>query len=85
VEAGYGGLEKPGSHVPHQARRTSEEIEARVIQAHQEHPAWGKTRISQELAKANNWVPVISPNAVRAVLKRHGLWPKQAEGKKGGR
>jgi hypothetical protein len=43
----------------------------------------GKRRISDELAKANNWVPVVSPNTIRSILEEAGLWkPDEAEQKK---
>jgi transposase len=85
AEKGYGGLSEQASREPHhQPQRKSEAIEKKVIQMHQEHPDWGKARIAQELAKANDWEPLVSLNTVRNILERHGLWPKQAEEKKGG-
>jgi hypothetical protein len=27
-----------------------------------------------EIAKANNWVPLVSPNTVRRILEDAGLW-----------
>jgi hypothetical protein len=50
------------------------EIEQRVISLRREHPDWGKKRIADELAKANNWVPLVSPNTVKRILKDAGLW-----------
>jgi transposase len=85
AEQGYAGLNEQASRKPHrQPRRKSEAIEAKVVQAYQEHPDWGKARIAQELAKANNWVPLVSLNTVRNILERHGLWPEPVKGKKGG-
>ena len=50
-----------------------------------ENPAWGKRRIADELAKDNNWVPLVSPNTVKRILKDAGLWPKaESQAKKGG-
>ena len=41
--------------------------------------------IADELAKDNNWVPLVSPNTVRRILQDAGLWPTPAEPvKKGG-
>jgi hypothetical protein len=39
-----------------------------------EHANWGKKRIADELAKGNNWVPLVSPNTVKRILKDAGLW-----------
>ena len=85
VEKGYAGLNEQASRVPHrQPQRKSDAIEAKVMQAHKDHPDWGKARIAQELAKGNNWEPLVCLNTVRNILERHGLWPKPGEGKKGG-
>lgn len=74
---GYVGLEEFSSRVAHHLRRKAETIRVQVIEAHQLHPDWGKARISQELAKANNWVAVVSPNTVRHILEEAKLWPEQ--------
>jgi hypothetical protein len=39
-----------------------------------EHPGWGKRRIADELAKGNNYVPLVSPNTVKRILHDAGLW-----------
>lgn len=45
-------------------------------------PRMGKRRIADDLAKANNWVPIVSPNTVRSVLEEAGLWkPDEGEQK----
>lgn len=75
---GYAGLEEFSSRAPRNPRRTAKEIEQRVIEMRREHPDWGKLRIADELAKANNWVRVISPNTVRRILREAGLWEEQA-------
>jgi hypothetical protein len=33
-----------------------------------------KERIAHELAKKNNWVPLVSANTVRRILQEKGLW-----------
>jgi len=49
-----------------------------------QHTDWGKKRIADELAKGNNWVPLVSPNTVKRILKDAGLWPEpEATAKKG--
>lgn len=82
-QGGYAGIEKPNSHAPHKPHKTTAEDEERVIQMRQAHEDWGKRRIADELAKANNWVPLVSPNTVRRILQDAGLWPEPTEaGKK---
>lgn len=73
-EQGYAGLEEYASREPKERHRSAPEIEQKVIAARREHPEWGKRRIADELAKANNWVPLVSPNTVRRILKDAGLW-----------
>jgi hypothetical protein len=81
-EYGYAGLEEFGSRIAHKLNRKEEAIEQRVVAMRRKNPDWGKTRISQEMAKANNWVPVVSPNTVRRILTDAGLWPESGSGKK---
>lgn len=76
---GYAGLEEFRSRAPRNPRRTAQEIEQRVIEMRREHPDWGKLRIADELAKANNWVGVISPNTVRRILREVDEWDEQPE------
>jgi len=78
-QEGYAGLEKPKSHVPHEPHKTPVEVEERVIQMRRAHEDWGKRRITDELAKANNWVPLVSPNTVRRILQDADLWPEPTE------
>jgi transposase len=77
-EHGYAGLEAFASRAPKEPNRTASEIEERIIALRKEHPDWGKKRIADELAKANNWVPLTSPNTVKRILVDAGLW-KAAE------
>ncbi len=80
-EQGYAGLEQPRSTARKHQNRIAQPIAAEVIRMRTDHPDWGKTRISQEVGKAHNWVPVVSPNAVRRILQAAKLWP-EAEGQK---
>lgn len=83
-EKGYAGLEscKP-SGAPPGTGRTAEEIRAKVSEMHQAHANWGKRRLADELAKANNWVPVVSLNTVRNILREKGMWhPEEPRRKK---
>jgi hypothetical protein len=84
VAAGYAGLEQFASHAPRQPYRTAPVVEAQVIALRQEQPDWGKKRLAEELAKANGWVPLVSPGTVKCILRDAGLWPEPAPpGKKG--
>jgi hypothetical protein len=67
-------LEKFDSHAPNNPRRITEAIEAKVIELRRRNPKWGKRRIADEMAKANNWVALISSNTVKRILKDSGLW-----------
>ncbi len=81
-DQGYPGLEEFASRAPKNPRRTAPEIEGKAISLRVEHPRWGKRRISDELAKSNNWVPLISHNTVKRILKEAGLW-EQVESEAG--
>ncbi|MHC5062146.1 MAG: helix-turn-helix domain-containing protein [Planctomycetota bacterium] len=76
---GYAGLEEFEDHAPSSPNRIEDEVEQAVIKIKQEHREWGKKRIAHELAKKNNWVPVVSPNTVKRVLQEAGLWAKVEE------
>lgn len=79
---GYAGLEEFESRVAHTLNYKSAAIEQEVIQLRREHPDWGKARIAQEMAKANNWVAVVSPNTVKRILQDADLWPESGSGEK---
>ena len=81
-ELGYAGLEEFASRVAHKLNYKSEEIAQRVRDMRREKPDWGKARISQEMAKANNWVPLVSPNTVKRILRDAELWPERGVGGK---
>ncbi len=81
-EKGYPGLEEFESRAVKEPHRISQEIEKQVIAMKEENPKWGKRRIAEELAKGNNWVPLVSPNTVRRILREAGLWPTEPEVKK---
>jgi transposase len=78
VADGYAGLEQFASHAPRQPHRTAPVVEARVRALRQEQPSWGKKRLADELAKANGWVPLVSPGTVKRILQDAGLWPEPA-------
>jgi uroporphyrinogen-III synthase len=57
------------------------EVEATVLELHEQHADWGKRRLVDEIAKSNNWVPLVSPNTVRRILEDAKMW--KPEGKRG--
>jgi len=61
--AGYAGLAEFRSHAPKAPHRIAPEIEAQVQALRAQQPSWGKQRLADELAKGNNWVPLVSPNS----------------------
>jgi transposase len=79
---GYAGLEAFASRVAHKLNYKSPAIEAAVIQLRRQHADWGKARIAHEMAKANNWVPVVSPNTVKRMLQEADLWGEVGSGEK---
>lgn len=82
---GYAGLEEYQKKGPEKGYgRTSVEIEEQVLELRKQHADWGKHRIADEIAKSNNWVPLISPNTVRRILEEAELWkPEEKRPKKG--
>jgi len=84
-KGGYEALQAFASHAPQNPHRTDEKIEQRIISLRERHPQWGKRRIADELAKANAWTPLVSPNTVKRIRPDAGLWEvaKRAPKKKG--
>lgn len=82
-EQGYAGLEEFRSRAPKEPKRTAQEVEQKVISMRRENPSWGKRHITDQVAKANDWVPQVSPNTVRRILRDADLWETgEAEEKK---
>ncbi|MCX6068248.1 MAG: integrase core domain-containing protein [Chloroflexi bacterium] len=72
---GYAGLENyEKTGVPKGTGCVAAEVETKVLELHDQHADWGKHRLANEIAKANNWVPLLSPNTVRRVLEDAGMW-----------
>jgi len=85
VADGYAGVEHVASRAPHHPPRCAPGLEQRVVTLYQEHDAWGKQRLADELAKENGWVPLVSPNTIKRILQDAGLWQGPgAAGKKRG-
>jgi len=84
LAGGYAALDQFASRAPKRTRRTPDPIARQVIALKRQHPAWGKQRLAAELAKANDWTPLLSPNTVKRILRDAGLWDTpQATAKKG--
>jgi transposase len=79
---GYAGLEKFESRAAHKLNKKDASIEQAVIRMKKEHEDWGKRRIAEELAKANNWEPLVSLNTVRRILESAGMWAEAGSKKK---
>jgi transposase len=84
IAGSYAALEHFASRAPKKTRRTPAAVEQQVITLRQTHPAWGKQRIADELAKANNWVALVSPATVKRILRDASLWPIPATAAKKG-
>ena len=72
---GYAGLERYEKlGAPKGSGRVAAEVERDVLELGGQNEDWGKHRIAHEIAKANNWVPLVSPNTVRRILEDAGMW-----------
>jgi hypothetical protein len=80
---GYTGLASFASSAPKHPHRVASTVRDQVIALRQANPEWGKRRIAQELAKAHQWQPVVSPNTVKRILIDAFLWPLAPVAKKG--
>ncbi len=78
MAGGYAALASFASRAPRRTRRVDPAIAQQVIALHHAHADWGKDRLADELTKANGWVPLISPNTVRRVLRDAGMWDDPA-------
>lgn len=87
---GYAGRKEPKSRAPHTRYQTPQGVEKQVVEMKQNHSEWGKRRIADELAKENNWVPLVGcplgANTVKRIRQDAGLWPEaESVAKKRGR
>lgn len=79
---GYEALEKFEPAGPTGGSRLSKKVQGQVIDLKKDHPKWGRRRIADEIAKENNWVPLVSPSSVQRILEQAGLLPDPEETKK---
>lgn len=83
---GYPALERFVSRAPRHPHRTAPGVVEQVIALRGQQPTWGKQRLADELARAHEWVPLVSPNTVKRILRDAGLWSAPAPpAKRGGR
>jgi transposase len=78
IAEGFAGLLHFASPAPKEPHRIDPAIEQRVTAMRKQHPTWGKRRIADQIAQANQWVPLVTPNTVRRILHDAGLWPEPA-------
>jgi len=82
-QEGYAGLESYETlGAPKGAGRVAAEVERKVLELRGQNEDWGKHRLANEIAKANNWVPLVSPNTVRRILEDAGMWKAGEKGAK---
>jgi len=80
---GYAGLQGRNRGRPTGSGRIKPSVRSKVLEMYEAHKDWGKRRLADEIAKANNWVPLVSPNSVRRILREAGYWkPEDRQGKK---
>ena len=81
---GFPGLAEFASRATKEPHRTPAAVAQQVLALRREHPDWGKKRLADELAKANNWVPLVGPNTVKRILpdRVSRQPPRPAGGKK---
>ena len=79
---GYEALEKFERAGPTPGSRKSHKVQHKVIELKKAHPKWGRRRIADEIAKENNWVPLVSASSVKRILEQAGLWPEPQAAKK---
>ena len=77
---GYEGLKETKKPGPAKGMWTGSEIQEKVVAMKKANRKWGKQRIADELAKKNNWEPLVSANTVRRILQERGLWQELVEG-----
>lgn len=68
------------SRKPHSSpTRTSETVEAAILELRDQHPAWGARKLRRRLADLG-WRELPAPSTVQAILMRHGrIDPTQSE------
>lgn len=70
-ELGEPGLQDVCRRPHHSPQRTRSELEQRVLELRDAHPAWGGRKLAQRL-KTQGEIDVPSPSTITAILHRHG-------------
>lgn len=70
---GFAALAEVRSRAPKNPRRIKPELEQSILAIKDEHPSWGKARISNAI-KQQHPASTMSPNTVRRVLIEANLW-----------
>jgi len=72
--AGEDGLSDHSRRPHHSPRRSSDEIEQKVLAARRQHPAWGPRKLRHLLLHEGNDPPSLpAPSTIAQILQRHGL------------
>lgn len=69
-EEGLAGLAEHPRRPARSPRRTSEDMEARVLAVRRDHPAWGGRKIAKVLTRQGVVAPAMS--TITEILRRHG-------------
>jgi putative transposase len=72
-DCGIDGLTDRSRRPYRQANRLPFQVEKRIVQLKQEHPAWGAPKIREKLRRLHTDVSLPAISTVHAVLDRHGL------------
>ena len=70
---GYEALEKFEPAGPRPGSRIPKNVQHKVVELKKAHAKWGRRRIADEIAKENNWVPLVSPSSVKRWVAPDGL------------
>ena len=76
---GVAGLEDRSHRPHHQPRRSSAELEQRVLELRRKYPVWGPRKLRKLLSDARS-APLPSVSTVGAILRRHNLLAAGAPG-----
>jgi transposase InsO family protein len=77
--AGEAGFEDRSRRPLHSPRRLADDLEARILQVRDSHPAWGARKIAAVLRRAEVTPPAAS--TIHAVLSRHGRIAPESPGR----
>jgi transposase InsO family protein len=70
---GMAGLQDRSHRPHHQPRRSSAELEQRVLELRRKYPVWGPRKLRKLLSSHAGSAPLPSVSTVSAILRRHNL------------